>query len=131
VIFFCSDAAVARTLHDQLKKDPTAWKKLTETLSEKVVTDSSRYEWEQVPGLNKTTPKPGMLTLLTANPTDNSASFAYVIKIYTESSPRTFNEARGLVMNDYQALLEEQWIQSLRKKYPVVIDQKVLAAISK
>jgi hypothetical protein len=34
-------------------------------------------------------------------------------------------------MNDYQVRLEEQWIQDLRKKYPVTIDQKVLADISK
>jgi peptidyl-prolyl cis-trans isomerase SurA len=65
------------------------------------------------------------------NPTDNTASFAYIVKVYTASSPRTFNEAKGLVMNDYQAWLEEQWIKDLRKKYPVSIDQKVLADISK
>ena len=67
VIFFCSDAATAKTLHDQLKKDPAAWKKATETLSEKVVADSSRYEWDQIPGLGKPTPKAGMLTQQTIN----------------------------------------------------------------
>jgi peptidyl-prolyl cis-trans isomerase SurA len=131
VIFFCSDANAAKTLHDQLKKDPESWRKVTETQSEKVVADSSRYEWEQIPGLEKATPKQGMLTQLTGNTADNSSSFACIIKVYTESSPRTYNEAKGLVMNDYQAGLEEQWIQDLRKKYPVVIDQKVLAEISK
>jgi peptidyl-prolyl cis-trans isomerase SurA len=131
VIFFCTDAATAKTLHDQLKKNPAAWKKVTETVSEKVVADSSRYEWDQIPGLDKTTPKAGLLTAQTNNTSDNSASFAYIIKVYTESTPRSFNEAKGLVMNDYQTGLEDQWIQDLRKKYPVVIDQKVLAEISK
>lgn len=131
VIFFCTDAATAKTLHDQLKKDPSGYKKVIETMSEKVVADSSRYEWEQIPGLDKAIPKAGMLTAQTNNTSDNSSSFAYIIKVYTESSPRTFNEAKGLVMNDYQTNLEEQWIKELRKKYPVVIDQKVLADISK
>ncbi|MDP4263552.1 MAG: peptidylprolyl isomerase [Bacteroidota bacterium] len=131
IIFFCSDATVSKTLHDQLKKDPSGWKKAVESFSEKVVTDSSRYEWEQVPGLGKMVPKPGLLTPETPNPSDNTASFAYILKVYTESSPRSFTEAKGLVMNDYQAWLEEQWIQDLHKKYPVVIDQKVLAQISK
>ena len=72
-----------------------------------------------------------MLTQQTTNTSDNSASFAYIIKVYTESNARSFNEAKGLVMNDYQEGLEQQWIQDLRKKYPVVIDQKVLAEISK
>ena len=44
---------------------------------------------------------------------------------------RSFNEAKGLVINDYQALLEDQWTAALKKKYPVVIDQKVLSNISK
>ena len=96
-----------------------------------VVADSSRYEWAQLPGLDKTTPKAGMLTPQVVNPTDNTASFAYIVKVYTGSSPRTFNEAKGLVMNDYQAWLEEQWIKGLRKKYPVIIDEKVLESISK
>jgi peptidyl-prolyl cis-trans isomerase SurA len=131
VIFFCSDAATSKGLYDQLKKNPADWKKVTETLTEKVVADSSRYEWEQIPGVEKTTPKAGLLTQQTTNPTDNSSSFAYIIKVYTESSPRSYTEAKGLVMNDYQAGLEEQWIVNLRKKYPVIIDQKVLADISK
>jgi peptidyl-prolyl cis-trans isomerase SurA len=131
IIFFCSDAATSKALHDQLKKDLSGWKKAAESFSEKVVTDSSRYEWEQVPGLGKVVPKPGVLTTETPNPSDNTASFAYILKVYTESSPRSFTEAKGLVMNDYQASLEEQWLKDLRNKYPVVIDQKVLAQISK
>ncbi|MFI5130693.1 MAG: peptidylprolyl isomerase [Chitinophagales bacterium] len=131
VVFFCTDVPTAKTLYEQLKRNPAAWKKAAEALSEKIVADSARYEWDQIPGLGKLIPKAGMLTQQTINKNDNSASFAYLIKVYTEPTPRTFNEAKGLVMNDYQAGLEEIWIQSLRKKYPVVIDQKVLAEISR
>jgi peptidyl-prolyl cis-trans isomerase SurA len=131
VIFFCADAASSLSLHEQLKKNPSNWKNASAALSEKVVADSSRYEWAQIPGLDKTTPKAGMLTPQIVNPNDNTASFAYIIKVYTESSPRSFNEAKGLVMNDYQTWLEEQWIKNLKKKYPVRVDQKVLADISK
>jgi peptidyl-prolyl cis-trans isomerase SurA len=131
VIFFCSDANTAKALYEQVKKNPESWRKAAEGFSEKVVADSARYEWAQIPGVEKTSPKAGTLTLQVVNPTDNTASFAYIIKIYTEPAPRTFNEARGLVMNDYQTWLEEQWIKDLRKKYPVVIDQKVLANISR
>jgi peptidyl-prolyl cis-trans isomerase SurA len=35
------------------------------------------------------------------------------------------------LINDYQAELEQQWNETLKKKFPVVIDQKVLAEISK
>jgi peptidyl-prolyl cis-trans isomerase SurA len=131
VIFFCSDVNTAKALYEQVKKNPESWRKAAETFSEKVVADSARYEWAQIPGVEKTSRKAGTLTSQIVNPTDNTASFAYIIKIYTDPAPRTFNEAKGLVMNDYQTWLEERWIKDLRKKYPVVIDQKVMAEISK
>lgn len=40
--------------------------------------------------------------------------------------PKTLNEAKGLVTNDYQNVLEKEWIDSLRKKYPFEIKQDVL-----
>jgi peptidyl-prolyl cis-trans isomerase SurA len=36
-----------------------------------------------------------------------------------------------MVINDYQDILEKQWNETLLKKYPVVIDERVLAEISK
>ena len=131
IIFFCSDETIAKTLADQLKKNPVGWKTAVEAVNEKCVADSARYEWPQIPGLGKAIPHAGAITSLTTNPTDKTASFAFISKVYTQPSPRTYNEAKGLVMNDYQILLEEKWIKELKKKYPVVIDEKVLARISK
>ena len=131
VIFFCSDEAVAKELHTKIKSDPASWTRSVEAVSEKVVADSARYEWSQIPGIEGKTPVKGMITALSVNPTDRTASFSMINKVYDQPSPRTFNEARGLVMNDYQATLEEQWIKALKKKYPVEVDQKVLAQILK
>ncbi|NOT49985.1 MAG: hypothetical protein HOP10_01750 [Chitinophagaceae bacterium] len=131
LIFFCSDATTAKAVHEQVKKDPLAWKKIAEQYTEKMVVDSSRFEWEQIPSLGKVIPKAGLLTTPTLNTTDNTSSFAYIINVYPKPLQRTFNEARGLVISDYQNVLEKQFDEMLRKKYPVVIDQKVLAEISK
>jgi peptidyl-prolyl cis-trans isomerase SurA len=131
LIFFCSDEASAKQLEAELKKQPGRRQEILHSMADKIVVDSARYEWSQIPGLGSGTPKDGMLTNITLNKSDQTASFAYISKVYTSTSPRSFNDAKGLVMNDYQNLLEEEWISRLRKKYPVVIDQKVLAGVLK
>ena len=39
---------------------------------------------------------------------------------------KTLKEARGLVTSDYQVELEQQWVKSLKERYPVKINEKVL-----
>ena len=131
VVFFCSEETTAKAAYEDVKKDPAGWRKVTETYIEKIVVDSSRYEWSQIPNLNTIIPKAGMITAPLLNKTDNTASFAYIVKVYPQPTQRSFNEAKGLLINDYQEALEKQWNEALRKKFPVVIDQKVLAEISK
>ncbi len=46
-------------------------------------------------------------------------------------SPEDYSDVRGLVTADYQEYLEKEWIASLRKKYPVEIDQSVLKTVEK
>lgn len=43
--------------------------------------------------------------------------------------PKAYNDAKGMVTADYQGFLEKQWIDSLKKKYPVTIDKNVLSTI--
>ena len=44
---------------------------------------------------------------------------------------KTLKEAKGLVTSDYQVELEQKWMESLHKKYPVSIDGKVLDKVRK
>ena len=43
--------------------------------------------------------------------------------------PKAYNDAKGMVTADYQGFLEKQWIDSLKKKYPVTIDKNVLSTV--
>ncbi len=131
VLFFCSDETMAKKVYDEVKKKPADWRKTAELYSEKVIIDSSRYEWSQLPNLFKMTPRAGMILPPLVNTTDNTASFAYIIQAYSQPMQRSFTEAKGLVINDYQTILETRWTEALKKKYPVVIDQKVLSEVSK
>jgi len=40
---------------------------------------------------------------------------------------KTFEEARGQVIAGYQDELERKWVEQLKKKYPVTIDENVWA----
>lgn len=132
VILFCSDQTIANTAYDLLKKNPKDWRKITEQYSDKIVADSSRYEWDQIPNLDKkTSPKVGMITTPLLNTNDNTSSFAYIVQVYNQPMQRSYFDAKGLVINDYQLILEQNWDEALRKKYPVVIDQNVLNRITK
>jgi peptidyl-prolyl cis-trans isomerase SurA len=53
---------------------------------------------------------------------DNRVYYIIISKI---DAPRqkTFEEARGLAISDYQQYLEEQWLAELKKKYPVAVNQ--------
>ena len=44
-------------------------------------------------------------------------------------APEEYSDVRGLVIADYQAYLEEQWIKYLRAKFPVVIYHDVLKLV--
>lgn len=56
-----------------------------------------------------------------------------IIKIedVRQPEPKTFNEVRGHITSGYQAEIEKQWMQSLREKYPVDVNNKILNKISK
>ena len=44
---------------------------------------------------------------------------------------KSLKEARGLVTSDYQVELEQKWVQSLKDRYPVTINEKVLEKVRK
>lgn len=45
--------------------------------------------------------------------------------------PKPLEEVRGYVVADYQEKLEKNWIQSLREKYPVHINEAILKSLVK
>ena len=56
-----------------------------------------------------------------------------IIKILEvrEPEPKTYKEARGLIISAYQTKLEADWLEELKAKYPVTVDEKVLNKVRK
>ena len=59
---------------------------------------------------------------------DSSYTFILIHQI-TEGDPKEISDARGYIVSDYQAYLEKEWIENLRKKYPVVINDSVVNSL--
>ena len=131
VIFYCGDDATAKTFRDLLVKDKSKWKTVLENFSDKITSDSARFEVTKIPGAIKTTAKAGTITNIVKNKDDNSASFALLFKIYPLPAQKTFADARGDVVSDFQDAIDKKWIAELKKKYPVKVNQEVLNTIAK
>ena len=126
--FNAGNADAGKRLRESLKYGIAHWRRATDSLGAQLQADSGRVELRQVPGSDKTT-VPGFTQVVPAS--DGSEQFAWVIHVYNESGPRSFNEARGMVINDFQTEIENKWIEELKKKYPFSIDEAVLKTLPK
>lgn len=59
----------------------------------------------------------------------NEAFHIIDVKEVLPSRVKTLEEARGLVVNDYQAVLESNWIQDLYSRFKVDINEDVLKSV--
>jgi peptidyl-prolyl cis-trans isomerase SurA len=73
--------------------------------------------------------KDALISPNVVNEQDSTVTFTYIQKVFLAPAKRSFEEARGLVINDYQNQLEEKWLAQLRKKYPVVINEAVVKTL--
>jgi len=128
IIFSSPTQSVVKKLQNDLEKNISGWRKVVDSFSGQIQADSGRFEWKQIPGNSRV--EAGRFTELTTSP-DKSVQFAYILREYTAPSPRTFEEARGLLINDYQNELENNWIEELKKKYPVTVSETVFKTLPK
>ncbi|MGB2996978.1 MAG: hypothetical protein WBB53_13025 [Ferruginibacter sp.] len=98
-------------------------------MSERLQADSGRYSLEQINSPDKNiVPQANTYSDITTN-TDGTALFVKYLELFPAGQQRNFTDARGLVINDYQDLLEQQWITALKKKYPVKVNEAVVKEI--
>ena len=126
---YVSENAAIKGIEDLEKgKD---WKELMNENSSLVQADSGRFELAHIPVVDRTDFTIGLITLPVINKNDGSAVFTKIVKVYPGNEPRNFDDARGLVINDYQNKLEEKWIAQLKKEYPIKVNEKVFQSLLK
>jgi peptidyl-prolyl cis-trans isomerase SurA len=128
VLFTCNNTQEADTIKTQLRTGEN-WRKIAQASKGKSQGDSGRYEIAQIAIPAGTDLAEGSITNTMINKNDNTASFIQVLKIFPDNQPRSFSESKGLVINDYQNYLEEKWIQELKQKNPVKINEAVFQSL--
>ena len=103
-----------------------AWQQLVDVHQGELQADSSRFELAQL-NYNKDIPA-GKYTSITRNP-DGTATFVKYFRFYPDGDGRSFEDANGRVINDYQLVLEKKWLEDLKKKYQPKVNEMLLKQI--
>ena len=130
LLFNCADVKVAQLATEALKNGKS-WKDLSENSEGKIQTDSGRYELAQIQLPSNQKVEKDLISTPILNSGDNTASFVKVLKLFPDNEQRSFNEAKGLVINDYQNFLEDKWILELKKQYPIKINEETFKMLLK
>jgi peptidyl-prolyl cis-trans isomerase SurA len=129
VIITCTDSRALDSTQLKIKNNPASWRQIAEESNGTIIVDSGRFELGQIPVVDRTNFTEGLMTAPVTNEQDSSKTFAYILRLHNENEPKSFEDARGSVINDYQVFLEEQWIAELRKRYPVKVNKKTFKSL--
>lgn len=131
VIFNCNDKKLCDEAYKlaEKKKSVDDIKKLNKDgVKAHISTIEGKYEKGQYDVVDKIDWKPGLTPVNKLN--DSSYQFILVKQI-AGPEPKSLKEAKGFIVSDYQEYLEKTWLESLRNKYPISVDQSILRSLVK
>lgn len=107
------------------------WKIIADNSEGMIQGDSARYELSQLPIKQGAQLTEGAIMEIVKDNSGSGASFIKVVKVYPAKMHRSFEEAKSLVINEYQKQLEENWMKELVAKYPVKVNTTVFMSLLK
>ena len=113
----------------QLKNNGAAWRNIITKYGNAVLADSSRFENGQLPIKQEVPMQKGFTSIPEQNESGDAYTLVHVFDVYQQAGQRSCDDSRGMVINDYQQVLEQKWIDELKKKYPVKINEAVVKAL--
>jgi len=133
VIYNAGDKSIIDDIKQMINTgDSTAWskKELENKYNQQTAltlqVESGIFEKGDNALIDKVQRSPGMYELVT----DNRYILVNVQRVM-DPAYKPFNRIKGLVISDYQNYLEKQWMQQLKKKYPVEVNEEVLKNVYK
>jgi len=84
--------------------------------------DNNKFSTGENEAVDKCAKKLGLSENMNIN---KQVAFVNIVKVLAPES-KSLSESKGLVTNDYQNVLEKEWIDSLRNKYKFTVNQEVI-----
>lgn len=106
-----------------------AMEKVNETEGEKVAMQSGKYEYAQMPAKLPTLEAGKISEVFQAD--NGNYFFVSPTLTFEKNTQKTFEEASWVLVTDYQAALEQEWLKELHRKYPLKIKEKELKKLSR
>lgn len=127
------DPSLAKKVYKLLKKSPTNYDALEANFNkegaEKVVTvKKGKYETGQNELVDNMPQQVGIS--IPINNQDGSLTYVKINEMLPAMT-KELREARGYIIADYQSELEKEWVEELRQKYPIKVNEEVLKSIYK
>lgn len=129
-VYECKDEHIAVQVYGMLvSSDTVSSKEVLELINKdselNLKVRMNKFEVNQTPYLQNRNFTKGL------NPVYSNEGKWYVVKVseVLAPGPKAYNEAKGLATSDYQAYLEKKWLEALRLKHKIVINEDVLYQI--
>jgi peptidyl-prolyl cis-trans isomerase SurA len=128
LIITLPEKETAEKIRNEYLKDSSV-ENIKKIYSEIALIDTGRYEASELIGVGSSNAQAGFVSAIAKNESDESATFIIVLKKYNDPSMKSFEQSKSFLINDYQQQLENNWIDSLKKRYPIGINQQTVKAI--
>ncbi|MBL7857290.1 MAG: peptidylprolyl isomerase [Cyclobacteriaceae bacterium] len=119
ILYSSASADLIVQLHELLETGSDSVTTENFIKTNKIREERGSYEKEEKPILSKI---PWSVGLHSAE--NNGMYYLARITAMRQPGPKSFKEARPGLISDYQTYLETNWLASLRKKYPVKVNEK-------
>ncbi len=128
--FKCLNDKIAKDVRKQIKDGKTQ-KEITESVNKSSQLNLSVENVTYLKGENANVDKNWKAGVVANNINDDKEKKIFVIVVdkILPKSPKSLAECRGLVTADYQNYLEKEWLDYLKKKYVVKVNNDVISTI--
>ncbi|MBW7844759.1 MAG: peptidylprolyl isomerase [Bacteroidia bacterium] len=101
--------------------------KLSKKITGAIVITEQKAERGESPAMDKLYDQKGIVDI----PNENNQYKFYFVEGIVGPEPKSLKEAKGIITSDYQNYLEKEWIQMLRNKYPVTVNESTVKQLFK